>query len=128
LIDQGSIDGKWLARGSVLFLLLLAASAGAFALDPGRTIAQFYHTAWTVEDGVPGRIEMLAQDILKRSSPGENGFSSCAFATMAAASRGRSWNPDAPATTVSAGCGSAPVKSARTLMFTAARGAERRST
>jgi ligand-binding sensor domain-containing protein len=45
-------------------LALLAAFATAtfaFALDPDRTIAQFYHTAWTIEDGVPGRIEMLAQ-------------------------------------------------------------------
>ena len=49
------------ARGGILFLLLFAASHSALGLDSDRTIAQFYHTAWTIEDGVPGRIEMLAQ-------------------------------------------------------------------
>ncbi len=49
------------ARGSILFLLLFAASPIAFALDPDRTIAQFYHTAWTIEDGAPSGAHVLAQ-------------------------------------------------------------------
>jgi len=31
------------------------------AVDPDRKIAQFYHTAWTVEDGAPSGIHRLAQ-------------------------------------------------------------------
>ena len=61
MIVPGSIDCKSPTRDSILFLLLFAASHIAFALDPDRTIAQFYHTAWTIEDGAPSRIEMLAQ-------------------------------------------------------------------
>ena len=61
LIVPGSIDCKPPARGSILFLLLFAASHIAFALDPDRTIAQFYHTAWTIEDGVPSGAHELAQ-------------------------------------------------------------------
>jgi signal transduction histidine kinase/ligand-binding sensor domain-containing protein len=40
---------------------VFAAATLAFAVNSDRTIAQFYHTAWTIEDGVPGGIEMLAQ-------------------------------------------------------------------
>jgi len=61
LIVPGSIDCKPPARGSILFLLLFAASHIAFALDSDRTIAQFYHTAWTIEDGVPSGAHELAQ-------------------------------------------------------------------
>ena len=56
-----SIGYKSPARGGILFLLLLAASPIAFALDFGRTIAQLYHTAWTIEDGAPSGIFTLAQ-------------------------------------------------------------------
>jgi ligand-binding sensor domain-containing protein len=42
-------------------LLLFAASHFAFALDSDRTIAQLYHTAWTIEDGSPSGIYRLAQ-------------------------------------------------------------------
>jgi signal transduction histidine kinase/ligand-binding sensor domain-containing protein len=45
----------------IVFLAMSATATVAFALNPDRTVAQFYHTAWTIEDGVPGRIEMLAQ-------------------------------------------------------------------
>ena len=61
MIVPGSIDCKSLTRGSILFLLLFAASRIALALDPDRTIAQFYHTAWTIEDGAPSGIYRLAQ-------------------------------------------------------------------
>lgn len=42
-------------------LLLFAASHSAFGLDADRTIAQFYHTACTIEDGAPSGTSMLAQ-------------------------------------------------------------------
>ena len=42
-------------------LLLLAASHSAFGLDADRMIAQFYHTAWTIEDGAPSGTNRLAQ-------------------------------------------------------------------
>ena len=58
---RSSSDCKSRARGGILFLLLFAASHIAFALDPDRTIAQFYHTAWTIEDGVPSGAHVLAQ-------------------------------------------------------------------
>jgi hypothetical protein len=38
-------------------LLLIAASHSKFGLGAGRTIAQFYYTAWTIEDGAPERSE-----------------------------------------------------------------------
>jgi ligand-binding sensor domain-containing protein len=38
-----------------------ATATVAFPLNPDRKIAQFYRTAWTIEDGVPSRIERLAQ-------------------------------------------------------------------
>src|SRR5579862_1189346 len=37
--------------GSVLVSLLLAAPPRALALDPGRRISQYAHTAWRVRDG-----------------------------------------------------------------------------
>jgi ligand-binding sensor domain-containing protein/two-component sensor histidine kinase len=45
----------------LVFLTVFTAATLAFAVDSDRTIAQFHHTAWTIEDGVPGGIEMLAQ-------------------------------------------------------------------
>jgi hypothetical protein len=42
-------------------LLLLAASHSKFGLDAGRMIAQFYYTAWTIEDGTPSGAKRLAQ-------------------------------------------------------------------
>jgi ligand-binding sensor domain-containing protein len=39
----------------------LVACAPASALERDRTIAQFYHTAWTVREGAPGQISALAQ-------------------------------------------------------------------
>jgi ligand-binding sensor domain-containing protein len=52
-----------IVRGSigVLLLTLLAAARIACAVDLDRTIAQFYHTAWTIEDGAPSGIQSLAQ-------------------------------------------------------------------
>jgi signal transduction histidine kinase/ligand-binding sensor domain-containing protein len=57
------------ARDSRLTLALrtLAALAAAFAapharaLDADLSIAQFYHTAWTVKEGAPGEVTALAQ-------------------------------------------------------------------
>ena len=50
-------------RGSIgaLLLSLLAAARIAFGVDPSRTIAELYHSAWTVEDGAPSSIYALAQ-------------------------------------------------------------------
>lgn len=41
------------------WLLFLAGTAAA--LDPGRGVAQFHHTAWTVNHGAPGQVTALAQ-------------------------------------------------------------------
>jgi hypothetical protein len=38
-------------------LLLIAASHSKFGLGAGRTIAQFYYSTWTIEDGAPERSE-----------------------------------------------------------------------
>jgi ligand-binding sensor domain-containing protein/signal transduction histidine kinase len=51
--------GSWLSRA--LPLLLVAACHNIFGLDRELTIAQFYHTAWTVADGAPIGLERLAQ-------------------------------------------------------------------
>jgi ligand-binding sensor domain-containing protein len=51
--------GSWLSRALPLFLL--AASHNIFGLDRDLTIAQFYHTAWTVADGAPMNVQILAQ-------------------------------------------------------------------
>ena len=50
----------------VVVLTVFATATVAFALDSDRTIAQFYHTAWTVEDGAPSSIYTLAQTIARR--------------------------------------------------------------
>lgn len=42
-------------------LLLLGANRLAFALDPQRTLAQYKHSRWTVDDGAPPDIRALAQ-------------------------------------------------------------------
>ena len=49
------------SRLGVPLLSLLASAGIAFGVDPDRTIAQFYHTAWTIEDGAPSGIFTLAQ-------------------------------------------------------------------
>ena len=41
--------------------LLLLCCSPLLALDPGRSLNQFHHTAWTAKDGVPGQITALAQ-------------------------------------------------------------------
>ena len=61
LVGPGSIGRRSLTCGSILLLLLFAVSHLAFALDADRTIAQFYHTAWTIEDGAPSGMYRLAQ-------------------------------------------------------------------
>ncbi len=58
---RSSSDCKSRTRGGILFLLLFATCHIAFALDPDRSIAQFYHTAWTIEDGAPTGAHVLAQ-------------------------------------------------------------------
>ncbi|MEJ0087245.1 MAG: triple tyrosine motif-containing protein [Pseudomonadota bacterium] len=50
----------------VFAVALLAAAeflmcARAWALDPERTLAQFHHTAWTVREGMPSGINVVAQ-------------------------------------------------------------------
>jgi signal transduction histidine kinase/sugar lactone lactonase YvrE len=40
---------------------LLAVPLSAQALDPQRSLAQYKHTRWTVEDGAPPGVEVLAQ-------------------------------------------------------------------
>ncbi|WP_313346493.1 two-component regulator propeller domain-containing protein [Stenotrophomonas sp.] len=40
---------------------LLFLSGHAAALDPARGVAQFHHTAWTVNQGAPGQVTALAQ-------------------------------------------------------------------
>ena len=49
-----------LRRGAIL-LFLLGAPHHVFGLDRDRTIAQFYHTGWTVADGAPSGVHALAQ-------------------------------------------------------------------
>jgi signal transduction histidine kinase/ligand-binding sensor domain-containing protein len=44
-----------------LAILGWIACAPVSALERDRTIAQFYHTAWTVKEGAPGQISALAQ-------------------------------------------------------------------
>ena len=45
----------------VISLAVFSSATTAFALDSDRTMAQFYHTAWTIEDGAPSGIFSLAQ-------------------------------------------------------------------
>lgn len=45
----------------MLFALYLAVSCGASGLDRDRTIAQFFHTAWTVKEGGPSGLTQMAQ-------------------------------------------------------------------
>lgn len=40
---------------------LLMVGGPAAALDPSRSVAQFHHTAWTVNEGAPGQVTALAQ-------------------------------------------------------------------
>ncbi|MCE9672876.1 histidine kinase [Myxococcus stipitatus] len=47
--------GRWLA------LLLLVPMLSARAQPRERGIAQFYHSRWTVKDGAPGQVSVLAQ-------------------------------------------------------------------
>ncbi len=61
MIRPGSIGRKSPASGGLLVLLLLAACPFAFALNSDATLAQLYHTAWTIEDGAPSGIFSLAQ-------------------------------------------------------------------
>ena len=46
---------------ATLGLLLCAIGGAAQALDAGRHVGQFHHTAWTVKEGAPGQITALAQ-------------------------------------------------------------------
>ena len=46
----------------VAFCLLLGSiAARAFALDPNRTIDEFFHTEWTIGEGAPSGITQIAQ-------------------------------------------------------------------
>lgn len=50
--------------GRTIRCLVFCAAFGAtpaHALDQNLTIAQFYHTAWTVKEGAPGEVTALAQ-------------------------------------------------------------------
>lgn len=46
---------------AIICIVVLSVSGKALALDPARTINQFKHTAWTVDDGAPGRIQAIVQ-------------------------------------------------------------------
>jgi signal transduction histidine kinase/streptogramin lyase len=45
----------------LICLLIVFCSVPAFALDRDRSILQFHHTAWSVNDGAPSEISALAQ-------------------------------------------------------------------
>ncbi|WP_161810980.1 sensor histidine kinase [Steroidobacter agaridevorans] len=49
----------WRSIGCTLILLLLGFPAGA--LDRSRSLQQFHHTSWKVNEGAPGQISALAQ-------------------------------------------------------------------
>src|SRR5215475_10619593 len=51
---------RWLACACLAISTFVVAT-DARALDPTRSIDQFYHTAWTQRDGVPGNIIAIAQ-------------------------------------------------------------------
>ncbi|MBS7456870.1 sensor histidine kinase [Coralloluteibacterium stylophorae] len=60
--DARAVSGRlraWCA--GVLCVLLSLLPGPGQALDPGRHVAQFHHTAWTVADGAPGQVTALAQ-------------------------------------------------------------------
>ena len=52
---RGSIAFLWLASLSAL------AAAPAWAIDRDRGLAQLNHTSWTVRDGAPNYVQMIAQ-------------------------------------------------------------------
>ena len=61
VFDSSRFDRSQIANAH-LFLLLLAASSTAFALDSSRTIAQLYrHCSWTIGQWGPSRYYALAQ-------------------------------------------------------------------
>ncbi|MBO9557124.1 MAG: ATP-binding protein [Caulobacter sp.] len=47
--------------GCAAALVFMVLAAPALALDPQRAIGQYKHTRWTVEDGAPCSIEVIAQ-------------------------------------------------------------------
>jgi len=57
----GAAGRAFHALGWLLCMGLLLSCAPARALDPARAIAQFHHTAWTVDEGAPGQVTALAQ-------------------------------------------------------------------
>ena len=49
-------------RRTLLFLIVAATAApAASAQEPGQTLSQLYHTAWTVREGAPAAVEALTQ-------------------------------------------------------------------
>ena len=49
-------------RRTLLFLIAAATAApAASAQEPGQTLSQLYHTAWTVREGAPAAVEALTQ-------------------------------------------------------------------
>src|SRR5258706_8479652 len=52
---QFSLQALWVC------LLIVLCGVPVLALDRDRSIAQFHHTAWSVNDGAPGEISALAQ-------------------------------------------------------------------
>ena len=54
--------GKAQTRATFCLALLLASSAGAFALDPSLDVSQYAHTAWKIREGfTKGTIFSVAQ-------------------------------------------------------------------
>jgi signal transduction histidine kinase/ligand-binding sensor domain-containing protein len=58
--DQPAASRRW-SCVRALALFFLAASHSLFGLDPDRTLAEFYHTGWTVAEGAPTDVENFTQ-------------------------------------------------------------------
>ncbi|WP_257461470.1 sensor histidine kinase [Archangium lipolyticum] len=52
---------EWLGCITGIGLLMCCAFGGAHAAEPGRVIKDFHHTAWTLKDGAPAGIWVMAQ-------------------------------------------------------------------
>jgi signal transduction histidine kinase/ligand-binding sensor domain-containing protein len=90
---------------------LLLLSGHAAALDPARSLAQFHHTAWTVNQGAPGQVTALAQTadgylwlgteiglyrfdgarFTRFVPPGNNGFPATSVSTLYTSASGGLW-------------------------------------
>jgi ligand-binding sensor domain-containing protein len=61
-ISRAGQPRSWrFARLAIVWFTVCLFAAAAFALDPGKSITQFVHTAWTERDGAPADIESITQ-------------------------------------------------------------------